>query len=262
MDSIYSLHTIRDVKPGDHIAWLYEMEQRRRAILTPFLRQGLEEGEKVLYIVDLQTARTILDYLRDAGLDVGPYLSSRQLAILTCDETYLREGVFDPEGMITFLQTETERALAEGYTALRSSSEMTWALRGLPGCQRLMEYEARLNQFVPGSKCLVACQYDRRRFGPKVLLDVLRTHPLSLVGTVLYDDFISEDTAENTTQCARGFSCLYGEGQPLCEVRYAVGDEVIFVESTDGPCSYWMPFGSASVCNCPTRREIYNRYRL
>lgn len=262
MSPTNSLHTIRDVKPGDHIAWLYEMEERHRAILTPFLWQGLEEGEKVLYIVDSHTADTILGYLRDAGLDVEPYLASGQLAILTCDETYIREGVFDPEGMITFLQAETEQALAEGYAALRSSGEMTWALQGLPGSQRLIEYEARLNEFVPGSKCLITCQYDRRRFGSKVLLDVLRTHPLSIVGTVLYDDFISEDTLKNTTKCAKGFSCLYGEGKPFCEVEYAVGDGVIFVECTDGVCSYWMPFGSASVCNCPTRREIYNRYRL
>jgi hypothetical protein len=262
MSPDYSLHTIRDVKPGDHIAWLYEMEERHRAVLTPFLRQGLEEGEKVLYIVDYHTAETILDYLRGAGLDVEPYLASGQLAVLTSDETFLREGFFDPEGMIIFLKTKTEQALAEGYTALRSSSEMTWALRGLPGSHRLMEYEARLNEFVPGSKCLLACQYDRRRFGPKVLLDALRTHSLSIVGSVLYDDFISEETLENTTKCTKGFSCLYGEGKPFCEVDYAVGDEVIFVECPDGACSYWMPFGSASVCNCPTRREIYNRYRL
>jgi hypothetical protein len=260
--SPYSLHPTRGVKPGDHIAWLYEMEQRHRAILTPFLRQGLEGGEKVLYIVDFHTAEAILGYLRDAGLDVEPYLASGQLTILTCGETYIREGVFNPEAVLTFLQAETERALAEGYVALRSSGEMTWALQGLPGSQRLIEYETRLNEFVPGSKCLVTCQYDRRRFGSKVLLDVLRVHPLSVVGTVLYDDFVSEDTLENTTKCAKGFSCLYGEGQPFCEVEYAIGDEVLFVEYTDGACRYWMPFGFSSVCNCPTRREIYNRYRL
>ena len=258
----YSSRTIRDVKPGDHIAWLYETEERHRAVLTPFLRQGLEGSEKVLYIVDSHTIETILGYLRDAGLNVEPYLASGQLTILTCDKTYIREGIFDPERMIAFLLAETERALAEGYTALRSSGEMTWALRGLPGSQRLIEYEARLNGFVPGSKCLLICQYNRWRFGSKVLLDALRTHPRSVVGNVLYDDFISEDTSKNTTQCAKGFYCLYGEGQPFCEVEYAVGDEVIFVECTDGACNYWMPFGSASVCNCPTRREIYNRYRI
>ena len=33
------------------------------------------------------------------------------------------------------------------------------------------------------------CQYDRRRFGPEVLLDILRTHPIAVVGTEMYDNF-------------------------------------------------------------------------
>ncbi|GAG34605.1 unnamed protein product, partial [marine sediment metagenome] len=135
-------------------------------MLTPFVRHGLERAEKVLYIVDARGAETVLDYLRDDGLDPEPYLASGQLTILTADDTYLKQGVFDPDGMIALLQTETERALAEGYAALRVTGEMSWALRGLPGSERLIEYEAKLNEFFPGSKCLAICQYDRRAFDP------------------------------------------------------------------------------------------------
>ena len=93
-------------------------------MLTPFLRQGLERGEKVVYIADAYTAETILDYLRDDRLDVEPYLARGQLVILTRDESYLREGVFDPDGMIALLRAETDQTLAEGYSALRVSGEM------------------------------------------------------------------------------------------------------------------------------------------
>jgi len=213
-------HTIADLGPGDHLCYLYETEEEHRAVLTPFLRQGLERGEKVLYIADAHTPETILGYLRNnpstalrhgsgqgsgQGLDVKPYLARGQLVILTCDDAYLREGVFDPEGMIALLRADTERALAEGYSALRVTGEMTWALQGLPGSERLIEYEAKLNEFfgsaepqdgasgrglaeAPGSKCLAICQYDRRRFAPPVLLDVLRTHPIAVVGTVIYNN--------------------------------------------------------------------------
>ncbi len=158
-------------------------------MLTPFLRQGLERGEKVIYIVDAHTAKTVLGYLQDDGLDVEPYLASGQLSILAVDDAYMREGVFDPDGMITLLQTETERALAEGYLALRVTGEMSWALRGLPGSERLIKYEAKLNEFFPGSNCLAICQYDRRRFDPAVLLDVLHTHPTAVIGAEVYDNF-------------------------------------------------------------------------
>ncbi len=187
-----SPHTFRrtwaDLQPRDHVCCLYETEAEHWAVLLPFLCQGLERGEKVLYIVDAHTAETILGYLRAEGVAVEAYLASGQLRVLTSDDTYLRQRVFDPEGMIGLLRAETERALAEGYPALRATDEMTWALRGLPGSERLIEYEAKLNDFLPGSQCLAMCQYDRRRFDPAVLLDVLHTHPIAAIGTEICDN--------------------------------------------------------------------------
>jgi PAS domain S-box-containing protein len=184
-----SSRMIADLGPGDHLCCIYKTEEEHRSVVTSFLRRGLEQGEKVIYIVDTHTAETILGYLQNDGLDVKPYLTSGQLVVLTRDETYMREGSFDVERMIGLLRSETERALAEGYPALRVTGEMTWALRGLPGSERLIEYEARLNEFFPGSQCLAICQYDRRRFDPAVLLDVLRTHPIVVVGMEVYDNF-------------------------------------------------------------------------
>ena len=180
-------------------------------MVTSFLRQGLEQGEKVIYIVDTHTAATILGYLRDEGLDVESHLARGQLAVLTRDEAYMREGVFDPEGMIALLRDETEQALAEGYPALRVTGEMTWALRGLPGSKRLIEYEARLNEFFPGSQCLAICQYDRRRFDPAVLLEVLHTHPIAIIGTEVYDNFYYIPPVE-----------LLSDDPAAAELRYCV----------------------------------------
>jgi len=192
----YILRNITDLRPGDHLCCLYETEEEHRALLTPYLRQGLELGEKVLYIVDAYTAETVLDYLRYDGVEVKPYLDSGQLNILTAKDAYMRDGIFNPDGMIELLRNETERALAEGYSALRVTGEMTWALRGLPGSERLIEYEAKLNIFFPGSKCLALCQYDRRRFNPDMILDVLATHPIAVVGTVIYDNLYYMPVAE------------------------------------------------------------------
>jgi PAS domain S-box-containing protein len=189
MTSGHAARMITGLGPGDHLCCLYETEEEYRAVLAPYLQQGLERGEKVLYIVDARTAQTVLNYLRDDGVEVEPYLANGQLSILTISDAYMRDGIFDPDRMIELLRSETERALAEGYSALRVTGEMTWALRGLPGSERLIEYEAKLNAFFPGSKCLALCQYDRRRFQPEVVLDVLATHPIAVVGTAIYDNF-------------------------------------------------------------------------
>jgi hypothetical protein len=173
---------IGDLRPGDHFCCIYKTDEEHRALVTPYIRLGLERGEKVFYIVDQHTSEEVLGYLRDDGLDTGPFLESGQLSILSVDDAYMKGGVFDPDGMIALLREETEKALAEGYTALRVTGEMTWALKELPGSERLIEYESKLNRFFPGSRCMAICQYDRKRFSPEILLYVLTTHPLAVIG--------------------------------------------------------------------------------
>ncbi|MCL5883844.1 MAG: MEDS domain-containing protein [Deltaproteobacteria bacterium] len=182
------LADIQHLKPGDHLCCIYDTEGEHRALLTPYLRRGLEQNEKILYIVDARTAETVLEYLRQDGLDVRRFLEKRQLAILSVDEAYMRDGVFDPDRMISLLRQETDRAEKEGCRALRVTGEMSWALRGSPGSERLIEYESRLNTFLPGSRCLALCQYDRRRFPASLLLQVLATHPMAVVGTEFFEN--------------------------------------------------------------------------
>jgi len=177
------------LQAGDHLCCLYASEEEHRALLSPFMRQGLERHEKVLYIVDDHTAGQIIDYLSADGVEVKQYLQGGQLSVLSSDESYVHAGVFDPDRMIALLRSETERAAGLGYRALRVTGEMSWALKGLPGSERIVEYEAKLNTFFPGSECLAICQYDRRKFDPGVLLDVLATHPLAVIGTEVYDNF-------------------------------------------------------------------------
>jgi signal transduction histidine kinase len=177
------------LQAGDHLCCLYASEEEHRALLAPFLRHGLERHEKVLYLVDDHTAGQILAYLSADGVEVSPYLQRGQLTVLSSGEAYMHAGTFEPERMMARLRSETDRAVREGYKALRVTGEMSWALRGLPGSERVVEYEAKLNTFFPGSPCLAICQYDRRKFDPGVLLDVLATHPLAVIGTEVYDNF-------------------------------------------------------------------------
>lgn len=61
MKSADSLRAISDLKPGDHLRWLYEAEEEHRRVLTPFVGEGLERGEKALCRVDAHTADAVLD---------------------------------------------------------------------------------------------------------------------------------------------------------------------------------------------------------
>ncbi|MFH1090569.1 MAG: PAS domain S-box protein, partial [Pseudomonadota bacterium] len=181
--------SLNSLEPGDHICCIYRTEEEHRAVITAFVRRGLEQSHKIIYIADTNSAEHILGYLRKDGLDVDLFLSAGQLNIIESRDTYLLDGVFDPDGMIAMLRAEEEKCLAEGYKALRVTNEMTWALGEPPGTKRLMEYEAKLNDFFANSRCLAICQYDRRRFEAALLLDILPLHPLVVIGDAIGENF-------------------------------------------------------------------------
>jgi len=136
-----------DWRPGNHLCFLYETDEEHRAVMSSFLQQGLEYGEKVLYLLDQRAPETILKYLKDEGLDLEPYLRRGQLVFLNARETYLDQGKFEPEALINFWLRELEKSVAEEFKGLRVTGEMTWALQPAPGVDRLIEYEIRLNEF-------------------------------------------------------------------------------------------------------------------
>jgi len=119
MSSARTIHDITDLAPGDHLCWLHETEEEHQTVITPFLRQGLERGEKVLYIVNAHPAETVLAYLRGDGLEVEPYLAREQLRFLTSADTYLMQGVFDRDAMVALLRSETARALRKATELLK-----------------------------------------------------------------------------------------------------------------------------------------------
>jgi PAS domain S-box-containing protein len=188
MCAIRSLKTIADLEPGDHACCLYGTDLEHRAAVTALLRQGLERGEKVIYVTDTRPPDSIFGYLRDDGLNDESYLAGGQLSVSTSDDVYLQQVAFDPEAMIAWLRDEVERAVVAGYSTLCLTTEMTWALWGAPGSERLIEYEDKVNEFLAHNPCWVVCQYDQRLFNPGTLLQIVRAHPIVVIGTEAYDN--------------------------------------------------------------------------
>lgn len=182
------LPSIARMHPGDHYCGIYRTDDEHRTLIVDFIRHGVERNERMLYIVNIQTAAQLRALLAAADVDVDSLVEKRQLVIVTAKEAYLEGGQFEPEKMLTLLREETDAALAAGYAALRVTGEMTWALAGEPGSERLVEYESRLNEFFPDSKCYAVCQYDHRRFDAEMLLDILHTHPNVLFGKDGFDN--------------------------------------------------------------------------
>lgn len=171
------LGVINNLEVHDHVCLIYESKEEQFAAVVPFMRVGLEKGEKCVYVADDNTTVQVLDAMAKGGIDTDRAIKSGSLTILTKREAYLKQGYFDPDWMIQFLKEAAESAKAEGYSAFRVTGEMTWALEPDPGVERLMEYEEKLNDFFPENDVLAICQYNFKRFRHEVIIDAIRAHP-------------------------------------------------------------------------------------
>ena len=73
---------------------------------------------------------------------------------------------------------------------------------------------------------------------------------------------IDAEVIKATTRCEKRFACLAGDLEHLCQVEECVADVAYFVRCLNlVDCSYRETFGDSNVCTCPTRHEIYRRYK-
>jgi MEDS: MEthanogen/methylotroph, DcmR Sensory domain len=175
------------LSPGDHVCAFYRGLKERDEILIPYLRAGLQAGDKCVCIVDATDPAAVLAVLSDEIDDVDGCLEREQLEVRSSTDAYLRSGRFSTGEMLDFWQESVSAALVEGpFSFTRSVGEMTWALRDVPGVEELMGYESELNRFLPQYPQVILCLYDLHRFSGEVLVDILKTHPrVLLFGGVL-----------------------------------------------------------------------------
>ncbi len=228
-----STESIRSLTPGKHLSFLYQSADEHRSFVTFFLKDGLVCNEKVIYINAGNASGVILNYLRDDGVDVDRYLESGQLRILEADRVYLRKNTVDPIKALTFMRFRMEQALDEGYSGLRVTSEMDWALRGLPGSQRLFEYETGVTELVRRGKLLTMCQYNRDLCSSVLLLYVIATHPTVAIGTKVSENpfylappgFLGQDNPERVLRyCLDSLLGMPQKGYLQQETLDAVND--------------------------------------
>jgi chemotaxis family two-component system sensor kinase Cph1 len=144
---------LEHLAPHDHLSLIYENSEDHFAVAIPFIRIGLDRGEKCIYIADDGTEAVVRDAMDAQGIDVERAIATGSLVLETKEATYLKHGSFDPDRMSTFWREATAEAVHQGFSALRATGETEWMLCGAPGLERWMEYESRLAHVLAGLNC-------------------------------------------------------------------------------------------------------------
>ena len=174
-----------DFAQGDHVCGFYYGEEERDALLLPFLRAGLRDGDKCVAVVDSTSPHDVVTRIGGTDADVA----SGQLEFYDSDETYLRTGTFDPDQMIAFWEGRAQAISDEGsFSFVRLLGEMSWLERVPPKRDSVVRYETWADEFVTRYPQMVLCLYDLRKLGSGVLVDLLRTHPKLLLGGLVIEN--------------------------------------------------------------------------
>jgi len=171
-----------------HICALFNSIDEEHRVLRSFIKDGLERGEKAFHIVDPELREEHLKLLAEAGINVEETMDTGQLEVRRWQDAYLRGDHFDQNAMLALIEEVLQSADTAGYSRTRLLAHMEWALLDKPGVDNLVEYETRLNYVLPKYDDAVVCTYDLSKFGASVTMDILRTHPVVIIGGVLQEN--------------------------------------------------------------------------
>jgi hypothetical protein len=199
------------VSRASHICAFFHSKEEQYRVLMPFFKDGIERGDRCFHILDPEYHDEHVHRLTQEGIDVADARAKGLLDVRTWNEAHVEGGRFDPERWLAKVLELLDPARRAPGTLVRGFANMEWALEDFPGVQRLVEYETWLNYHLPKyvNTAPVVCTYDVTRFGASVVMDILRTHPMVIIGGILQEnpfyvppDEMLKELEERTTQRA------------------------------------------------------------
>jgi len=174
-----------------HVCAFFNSPEEEYDTLLPFVRDGLERGERAYHVLPSQYREEHLERLRSAGIDVAAAQRCRQLEVATPRETYLRGGRFNQDAMLILIQETLEIGPTLGFPLTRliaHAETVLWHPEDWSTVNEWIEYETRLNDVLPRYNDPVICTYDTNLLNGSIAVDILRTHPVAIIGGLLYEN--------------------------------------------------------------------------
>jgi hypothetical protein len=171
-----------------HVCAFFRSPEEEYNTLMPFVLDGMRRGERGYHVLRSEYREEHLNRLRDAGIDVPEAQHRRQLEISVVEDTYLRSGRFEPDAMLALIEETLKAGSTEGFPLTRFVAHVAEKIIDWSSADEWIKYEARLNDVLPSYDDPVICTYDTNLINGTMAVDVLRTHPVAVVGGLLYQN--------------------------------------------------------------------------
>jgi sugar-specific transcriptional regulator TrmB len=140
-------HFLEDLRPTNHVIFLYESSEAKYNVLFNYLKVGLENGEAAVYIASEEDPSQIREAMKRFGIDVEKYEKRGALRILGYNDFYIIEGKFNMPTTIGLINKMYNEALTKGFNGWRVTGEMACFFEHNL-IEELVEYERALHRVL------------------------------------------------------------------------------------------------------------------
>jgi hypothetical protein len=168
-----------------HVCAFFNDDDEAYRVLLPFITDGFRCNHKAVHVVNPGQDIAHRRRLTAAGIDLAGAERSGQFDLRINTDTYLRDGTFDPDRMLDVFEHLASGNQQSAFPLSRVVCHMDWARDGSPYVERLIEFESRVNDIWMRHEDAVICTYNLARVNGATVVDIMRTHPMVIVGGVL-----------------------------------------------------------------------------
>jgi hypothetical protein len=168
-----------------HVCAFFSSDEEEYRVMLPFIKSGFACGDKAVHVVNPEQREEHLRQLATAGIDAETFEQTGQLEICVNTDIYLRECGFDQDRMLDAFEKLASGNVPGEFQLSRIVCRMDWALADRTYIDNVIEFEARVNEVWSRHDDAVICTYRLDKFGGDAVIDVLRTHPLVIIGGIL-----------------------------------------------------------------------------
>ena len=171
-----------------HICAFFNSLDEQHRVLRSFFKEGFERGDKVFHIVASELWEDHLKRLAEAGINAQQAMGTGQLELQRWQDAYLRDDRFDRDVMLNLIEEVFQAGTAAGYPLTRLFSRVESELVDKAGIDNWLEFETRCNYVFPKYKDPVICNYDLSKFSASFVMDIMRIHPVVIIGSTLREN--------------------------------------------------------------------------
>ena len=168
-----------------HVCAFFRSDDEEYQVLLPFMKDGFDCGQKAIHVVNPDRRDDHLHRLAAVGIDTAAAEQRGQFELRPNTDTYLRDGRFDQDRMLEFFEQLASGNANHGFPLSRIVCRMDWAGVSRELVDNVIEFESRVNDVWRHHDDAVICTYHLPHFSSDAVIDIMRTHPLVILGGVL-----------------------------------------------------------------------------